>query len=456
MHLQPALDSPALRPATGRVALTATLLATAAGFAIPGTGLARAQAQPFDRAIVVSQPNVAGSTVVWEVDLQTGAFTALPPFSTDAFSPLAVVADPVDKSLIVALDRGTQSQIMRRRYGANPTEALLATVPGRVEDLLIDRFGDVTLVIGGSAGGVFRLDRLTGALATVRSMPFATAAATLQDLAWYAVIGTSGAANPPRDPQLGNLDLGDGAWLQGPTTLTGFTPRGIVGMVDMPTAVPRQILAHETGDMSIYSWGTASNPLLATVTPTLPPGGIAAMKAHGGPAFVLGGAVNPNLYTFDPTTAIGGGVALTMVAGPLPAIPVDFTIMPLAAASLVTFGRPCGGAAELRIGQTPNGPPQLGNATFGVALRQAEPNGLAWLALGFGETTFPFPNGCELRVTLDAVVAAQTDSTGDASATIPIPNLASLLGVRFFGEWLQPDNLLPFMTSDLARIEIGL
>ena len=85
------------------------------------TAPVQAQTPPFARAVIAAQPNAAGSTIVWDVDLATGAFTALPAFSTDAFSPLAIATDPIDHTVLIALENGTDSQIMRRRYESGRT-----------------------------------------------------------------------------------------------------------------------------------------------------------------------------------------------------------------------------------------------------------------------------------------------------------------------------------------------
>lgn len=425
--------------------------------ALAASALLPAQSIPYDRALVVAAVGAPPATVTFEVDLQTGTFVTLPSHSTDAYPPLAIESDPIDGSVLVALDTGTGSQVMRRRWQPAASESLVGTVPGRCVELLIDRFGDVVVVTGGSNGGLHRLPRGGGTPSLIRNEPHIGAAGAPQSLHWNAILGLSGTAAPAHDPAVGNVDLDAGTWIWGPTTFVGFQPLGITGLIDLPTAVPRHVLSHDDGSISLYDWALGGNPLIASVTPALPVGGIAAMKAHEALiGLVLGGAPNPILYVFDPMTALSGSIGLTTVAGPFLGTPIDYTVMPLAGARVQNFGRPCGSAAELRIGMTPGSGPTVGNANFGLTISSALPLLPAWLILGFGETTFPLPTGCLLRVTLDAIGARWADAQGDATQPIPIPNNPGLIGVTFFGQWLQADFGVPFMTSDLAVIEIGL
>lgn len=416
-----------------------------------------AQVVPYDHALVVAATGTNPATVTFEVDLQSGTFNALASHTTDAFPPLAIVADPLDGTFLVALNTGTQTQVMRRRWQPNHTETLVGFVPGQAVELLIDRFGDVVVAVGGSSGGLHRLPRQGGAPTLIKNQPNIGAAGAPASLHWNALIGISGTVTPATDPAIGDLDLDGGTWSWGPTTFVGFQPRGITGVIDLFTAVPRQVLAHADGSLSVHDFSLGPNPIIATVVPALPVGGIAAMKAH--PAqigLVLGGPSNPNIYAFDPLNALTGSITLNVIAGPLLGTPIDYAVVPLPGASVQTFGRPCGLAAELRIGTAPGPGPTIGNANFGISLRQALPALPAWLVLGFDETSFPMPTGCRLHVTLDAVGARWTDANGDATLPVPLPNDPGLVGVRFFGQWLQADFGQPFMTSDLAVVELGL
>lgn len=418
---------------------------------------AAAQAVPYDKAVVVADTGTTPATLALEVDLQNGTYTVLPSFSTDVHPPLAIASDPIDRTVLVALDTGSATQVMRRVFLPTPGESLVGTVPGRAVELLVHRTGDVVVVTGGSGGAIHRLPRQGGAPVLLRNTPRAGAAASTLDLAWTAVVGRSGSASPAADPTMASVDLDGGSLGWGPITFPGFTPAGIVGLVDLPTAMPNQILAHDDGSLSVYSWFLGGNPIVATVVPALPPGGVAAMKTHElSNGLLLGGVANPNLYAFDPTQALTGTVNLTMVAGPLLGAPVDYTVLPLDGAEVLEFGRPCGVAAEMRIDATPGQGPVIGNAGFGIRLHQALPSLPAWLGLGFDETSFTMPTGCPLLVTLDAIGAQWTDGAGDATLQVPLPNDLGLVGVRFYCQWLQADSGVPFMTSDLVVVELGL
>ncbi|MFO1078808.1 MAG: hypothetical protein U1E73_13885 [Planctomycetota bacterium] len=417
---------------------------------------ARAQTVPYDEAIVVAATGAQPATLALAVDLHAGSYTVLPTLPGDAMPPLAVEVDPIDGSVLVALDSGGSTRVVRRRY-AQATEAFVGTVPGLAVELLVDRFGDVVVATGGSNGAVQRLPRHGGTAALIRSTPFLSAAGAPQALHWNALLGYSGTVSPPRDPQVADLDLDAGTFAWGPLALTGFQPLGIRGLLDMPTGVPRQILAHDDGSLSLYSWAIAGGPVPLSVSPPLPNGGIAAMKAHEAfVGIVLGGAQNPYLYSFDPFPALGGSLVLTTISTALPGTPVDYAVRPLAGAQVLQFARPCGVAAELRIGMLPGTGPHLGNTAFGLAASQGLPLLPAWLVLGFGELAYAMPTGCDLGVTPDAIGGRWTDANGDASLLIPIPAAAGLVGVRFFGQWLQVDGGTPFLASDVAMVEIGV
>ncbi|MCR9246747.1 MAG: hypothetical protein NXI31_17065 [bacterium] len=439
-------------PLVSRLAIATSIAAFAGGLATP----ARTQSLPYDKAIVVAR-TATGATAATQVDLQNGNTVPLATFSTDVYPPLAVTADPLDGTIVVALDAGGSSQIMRRSYGPQPSERLVATVPGRAADVLIDRFGDIVVLTTGSNGALERIDRASGTVATLRSTPFATAAGAPADLVYSAIVGFSGQTTPAVDPGVGHLDLDTGNWLLGPSTFPNYTPRGIVGLIDLPTAVPRQILAHDDGSLALFAFGIGHVPTPLTAVPALPPGGITAMKAYpGSVGLILGGVNNPYIYSFDPNQALSGTFPLTTIAGPLTDTPVDYVVLPLRGARMSTFGRPCGAAAQMRTGSTPGPGPRLGNSGFAITVSGAEPSLLAWLVFGFHETVFPFPNGCQLLISVDALNTAWTDGSGSATMPVPLPPSPGLAGVRFFTQWLQADNGAPFLTSDLASIRLGI
>jgi hypothetical protein len=419
------------------------------------TALATAQLPGLDAILVAS--DVGGATLVLSVDASTGLWSVLPPLPGDSMPPLAVVFDPLDRSLLIALDAGGSSVVMRRPRDQT-SELPVGTVPGQCVDLLVDRLGDVVAVTGGAQGAIWRLPRLGGAASLVRAAPFASAANTPQEIAFGVILGFDGAGAPqPRDPAMGEVDLANGQYLWGPIPLAGFVPLGIRGFVDLPTGVPRQVLAHDDGSLSVWSWAFGQNPMPVPTLPALPPGGIAALKSHAlGHGILLGGAASPHVYAFDPLQALAPPIALAQLTPlPLPGAPVDHALVPSIFARVWTFASPCGVAAELRMRAATGAPPRIGTGSFGLALAQGAPSQPAWLAVGFVESLIALPTGCRLRVPPVAILANATDAGGAAAQSITIPAWPGLIGVRFLAEWLQLDGGAPFMTSDVAAVEIG-
>ncbi len=412
-------------------------------------------AQTTGTAVVLSRLPGTPAALLLDVDLATGAFTVLPGFPSQHLPPLALTIDPIDGSLLLALDQTGQSRIVRLQpAGPAFAEQVLGTVPGAATDLLLDRFGDVVIATSGSTAAVHRLPRHGGAPRLVRSIPNLGAMAGL-DLAWGAQIGISGRTGPPAsDPGYAELDLDAGQLQAGPVWFPNFVPRGITGLCDLPTAVPRQVLAHDDGTFSLFSLYFPGNPVPVLTTPVLPAGGAVAMKGNG-PALVLGGLAHPFLYGFDPTTALAGTMTLTLLAGPLPADPVDFARRPDGGAALLPFARGCGTAAELHV-YGRGGAPRPGNLGFSIDLTQGLPAAPALLALGFQELPgTPLPNGCPVRLLPAAVAFHLTDPAGDASQPLPVPNQPALLGTLLFAQWFQDDLGLPFVTSRVLAIRVG-
>jgi len=413
-----------------------------------------AQSLPYTNACVLAA-NPTGGAMTIDIDLATGAFTVLPAQPSDNLAPLAVERNPIDGTLLVALDAGSVTQVMARQWHPTVQETLLGVVPGDAVELLVDGLGDVIVVTGGSSGTIYRMPRHTGTTLPVRNMPFASAAGAPYTLPWSTIVGTSGTTSTPAN--LANVALDDGTLSWGPIAFPGFTPSGITGLFDLPTAVPRQLLAHDDGSLSLYSWGTGGNPSAITTLPTLPTAGIAAMKSNDQYLGVLlGGSTNPYLYTFNPMLVFGNPLTLTTVAGPLPGTPIDYALTPQPQASVLGYGAPCGLAADLRIGTTLGPGPVIGNSGFGITLRQALPSQPAWLVAGFHEVQVPLPIGCSLGVNPVAVAVPWTDTAGNAMQPIPLPNDPGLIGLRLYCQWMQLEATVnAFMSSDIAVIEIG-
>lgn len=90
------------------------------------------------------------------------------------------------------------------------------------------------------------------------------------------------------------------------------------------------------------------------------------------------------------------------------------------------------------------GVPQLGTS-FQVTLANAPAAALAAIWVGFTKTNVPLPANlaptCTLYTTLDVFPLAGrvTDGNGFASVSYPVPNDASLRGVKFYNEWFVFD-----------------
>lgn len=412
-------------------------------------------AQLSGTAVVATRTSVTPATLLLQVDLATGLYTARPRFASDHLPALAVAVDPTDGSVLMALDDAGRSRIVR--LPANGGEIGLGSIAGICRELLVDRRGGVIVLIGGAGGGVHRLPRHGGAAVLLHSVPFASAAGTLSPLAWGAVVASDGSAAPARDPGLGDFDFDNGQYSAGPFAFAGFTPLGIDGLIDLPTALPRQLLAHDDGSFSLYSSALTGNPLPVGSTPTLPPGGAVAMHCSDrGLGLVLGSSSSPYLRAFDPYTALSGAMALSVVAGPLPGDPIDYALLPDGGAGVLTFASACGSAAELYIGPGNGGLPQPGNQAFALALYQGVPQQPAMLGLGFMELPgVPLPNGCAALVLPAVVLLQSTDANGDASQPLPLPNQPALLGLTLMAQWFQFDGAVPFATSGVAAVRIG-
>jgi hypothetical protein len=90
------------------------------------------------------------------------------------------------------------------------------------------------------------------------------------------------------------------------------------------------------------------------------------------------------------------------------------------------------------------------NTTFSVDLAQAAPSTVAVLALGVSNSqwgTLPLPldltaagaPGCNLLCSIEASGGVATSNAGTASAPFPLPNSVTLVGVRFYNQWLVVD-----------------
>jgi hypothetical protein len=408
-------------------------------------------------AIVATRLAGTPATQLLAADLVTGVVTPLPRFAADVLPPLAVAFDPLDDELLLAADAGGGiSRVFRFTMagGVPGNQRALGDVPGRIADLGSTE-DDIVAAVGGPQGGVWRLPRGGGTSQVGFFWPYASALQT-PGSGPFGTFAWSGGAGPPQAfPGLGIADLWTGQFAWGPDT-PAFVSQTITGVMDMGLGWPQHLVAHGDGTLTVYSILYPALPVVVAVQPPTPPGSAVALKPWsriGGVPIVLGGQAFPFLWTCDPSAA---SPPLALLAGPLPGDPVDFAIAPGDSLDLVFFGAPCG-APPMAIALT--GMPTPGNAGMQFGLYAGAANAPSLFVAGFsdqqgGALPWPLPSGCWLRVWPDALAFHVTDARGTALQPFPVPNLAQLVGLRVFAQWLQA-NTGPFDTSGALSIRVG-
>jgi hypothetical protein len=315
--------------------------------------------------------------------------------------------------------------------------------------------GDLLLAAGGASGGFYRMPRGGGAASLAVALPHLAAMQALAPAAQHAVAAWSGAAGPPpTDPGLGIVEVTSGAFALGPVSFAGWTHQRITGVIDLPTALPRQLLSLDDGSVAMHVFFLGQLPVTIPVQPAVPAGGAVAMKPlspYGVEPLVLGGAAFPYLWRFDPFAA---PAVRTLVAGPLPGDPVDFALAPGPEANVLFFGSAC---TSMAISST--GWPSIGSSSFRVELSAAAPSAPAWFVVGLsdqlgGLLPFRLPSGCALLVSPEIAVPHLTSALGRASQLLPVPGSAALIGVVVFAQWVQAP-ALPFASSAAVAIHLG-
>ena len=396
------------------------------------------------------------ATQLLRADPLTGDFGPLGRFPSDNFPPLAIVVDPVNRDLIVAVDLGGSSRLLRLtlRGDAFVSERTLVEMQGEITDMIIAQAGDVFLTIGGDQGGLYRVPRSGGEASLVADLPRATVVGRFRGFADQLLVIQSGKPGQPAiDPQITRLNLRDGHTET--NVLIDHRPFQITGMSDQPTAVVQQLISQEDGSMAITRFFGLPEPL--AISPILPPGSAVAMNGasdfSAGSNLVLGGAAHPFLKTFhlygpDP-------FVWENMVGPLPGDPVDFSQPSFGTAIDVEYGEACGTDTPLRMLASQ---PFLGNSLFRINLFNGLPDAPAFLALGLrdqhGILPLTLPSGCDLQVFPDLVLPRPTDASGTAEQIIPIPNDPALAGIIFFAQWFQ-DAGVPFASSAAIAVQIN-
>jgi hypothetical protein len=395
-----------------------------------------ATAASAQQAIVATRGAATPATVLLVVNLQNGSFAPLPRFPSDVLAPRALTVDVVNRDVVLALDNGATSRLVRvHRSGALITgERVLADVSGAVTAIALGIDGDLFVTTGGNAGALLRVARNGGTPFQLASLPRATAMLSWGHQSSHAFIAQSGAAGA--DPSLRVVDLSNGSTTSGPYVYTGYTPLGITGLFDLPTGVPRQVVSHDDGTVALSV--AFSNPTPIPLTPVLPAGATRALRGIGLEGIALGGQAHPYLKSFS---AFPPGTQWAIRAGPLPGDPVDFEFDVEVGAGVVMFGRSC---SSLGIGQGPGGDPRIGNPNFGLGLTGGQALQPVFLLFGGSDQRWvgvplpaALPGACSLLVAADVALPQRTDGNGFALQRLPVPPDPALHGLIAFAQWLQ-------------------
>jgi hypothetical protein len=407
-----------------------------------------------ERALVATAQPGGAMTTLLEVDLATGATSTVGQVALD---PLAVTIDPINLDVILANDEGSGTSGVWRIALSGTTitsQRQIASVSGRIRDLAVGSDGFVLAAATGAfADAVWAIPRNgTGGVpfTVVQVARPVSLSAVAPGSSFFTVI-TSGTPGPP--PVLPNqlfLDVYGGLTMQ--TPLTSTVPLEVTSGLELLTAVPRDLLAHPDGTVTLWENGTASN---LPLTPTLGAGATQVLTVDflNFIPLVLGNQNSPFLRTFDifnPTT-------WTTLAGPLPGNPVDVTIAPRGGSQIIPMDAPCG------LSTFVVSDPRINNPAFALGVSNALPATAAYLALGqsdqfaFGSIPLPVPvlGGCSWWVRPDFIFPALTSGTGSATILLPVPNDPALVGTIFFAQWIQLQAPGMYETSEPLALHVG-
>ncbi len=410
-------------------------------------GLCAAQDLPH----VVLTSLAAGSprAQILDVDLALATATPLPRFPADVLPPLAITVDPFDRDLVVAFDLGTgNSRVVRlQRAGTTLVQHPMFDVPGRITALAIG--GDFVFAASDGGGGLWRAARRGGQPALAYAQANLTALHGLGHTGDAALLGWTGRPGTPApdsgvvlvDPRTGQVHLG-------PHTFANPNLRELTGAVDLPTGVPRQLLAFDDGSYALFA-GLIGPPAPVVTTPPIPVGGAAALapaSLFGVAPMGLGGASFPFLYEVD----FWSGV-VTVRSQALPGDPVDFCAGGDRSARSLPISDRCGPVA---LHQSWSGTPQPGSV-FSVGVL-ATPGLGVFLAAGLADfpgLPVPLPGGCGFDVRPDAVSFLVVPNIGQANVAIAVPAGPAFVGTIVFAQWLHAGAAIS--VSGAAAHQIG-
>lgn len=418
------------------------------------TAAAVAQSPTFPHIVLTQLTGAPVAAQLVEVDPVLGTVQPLGGFPSNTLPPLALAVDPYDGALLVALDQGagTSSIVRLQRVGSGLVELPVAQVNGRVTELSVfDQ--DLFAAVDDATGGLYRMPRRGGAATNVFPIVNLTAmhgyapSANFVMLAWTGRPGT-----PSIDSGTALLDLATSTFVFGPDSFANPNGLEVTGVVDLPTAVPRQLLCFTDGSFALFAGLISPTPQPVPTTPPIPAGGAVAMHPAGPYSvspIALGGSAFPFLYSVE---AFSGTV--TVLSAALPGAPVDFAYGLPTFAHSETFGDACGATA---LAQGWTGLPQLGT-TLGLQV-QGPPNSLVILVAGlddfaFGVLPAPLPGSCLLETSPDFLQAHVSNVAGAAVQPLQIPASPSFVGTVVFTQWAAID-LFGFSVSSAVAHWVG-
>ena len=391
------------------------------------------QAPTLPHYVLTATAGGAGCEVV-EVDPVIGTSTPIGPFPSDLLAPLAMTQDPYNGDLLVALDLGgTASSIIRlHRFFGTYVEYPMGSVPGRVVDLTVL---DDTLLVAADAsnGGLYTMPRRGGSSSLIHTQPNLTAMNPIGPSYGAVVLAWTGRAGTPAlDSGVAVYDYTQGTFWFGQSYFPNPNNREITGVLDLPTAIPRQLLAFDDGTMGLFVLGAlAPQPVPSPMV--LPPGATTALHPRGpysAEGVVLGNAAHPYLFVVDPWSGSTLGLAVA-----LPGDPVDFAYGIERAAHSLLRGQPCGSHLLL---QNYTSTAQLGG-TLEATLDATPALPVLFVAsledFGGGLLPAALPLGCSLEVMPDVVTLEFVPTSGTATKAIPVPNSPALFGTVVHTQW---------------------
>jgi len=392
------------------------------------------QAPTLDHFVLTALPGSPAAQVV-AVDPILGSSTSIGSFPSDNLTPLAMTQDPFDGDLLVALDQGGGfSKIIRlHRFVGTYIEYPMATLAGKVVDLAV--VADTLLIaVDSNTGGLFQMPRRGGSVLATYTQANLTAMNPIGQgyqavaLAWTGRPGTASV-----DSGVGVYDVTTSQFWFGAFSFPNPTGQEITGVMDLPTAIPRQLLTFDDGTMALYTGigGPGMQPV--PLSPPVPAGGTTAMHSRGPysvEAVVLGNAAHPFLYFVDAWSGASMGLSLA-----LPGDPIDFAYGVERAAHSLMRGQACGPVA---LSQSVSSPAELGGT---LAVDLGASIGLPVLFVAglddFSGGLLPalLPGGCALEVAPDVVTLEFVPAAGIVTKTIPVPATTSLFGTVVHTQW---------------------